>query len=285
MLSPDPVTQAPENGQNHNRYTYAYNNPLKYSDPSGFIAAGSGCAATVASGGSEGGLACAGEIVIGALLGDLFGGDGCDRVCKQRHADLALCNATAACAAEIGNIKEKFRRRRAGDIMYAILNGLSWEIVDRKTVRIGGPLPVPALGNSVISFPAQTTGDTLMIGAPLMPVEVVDDAPTSPSGGSDPGQDSTTSSSPNLGQLVIAQLDTDHSNQNVNNSAFDWLGVPDRCLTEDQCFRKAHANILRCQGIFNVIKKMQCIRQWETYETDCPGKSPDGSCQKSGTDK
>ena len=36
MLSPDPVTQAPENGQNYNRYTYAYNNPLKYTDPSGF---------------------------------------------------------------------------------------------------------------------------------------------------------------------------------------------------------------------------------------------------------
>jgi hypothetical protein len=31
------VTQAPENGQNYNRYTYAYNNPLKYSDPSGYI--------------------------------------------------------------------------------------------------------------------------------------------------------------------------------------------------------------------------------------------------------
>ncbi len=28
MLSPDPVTQAPNNGQNYNRYTYAYNNPL-----------------------------------------------------------------------------------------------------------------------------------------------------------------------------------------------------------------------------------------------------------------
>ena len=35
MLSPDPVTQAPENGQNYNRYTYANNNPLKYTDPSG----------------------------------------------------------------------------------------------------------------------------------------------------------------------------------------------------------------------------------------------------------
>lgn len=42
MLSPDPVTQAPENGQNYNRYTYALNNPLKYTDPSGFEFIGGG---------------------------------------------------------------------------------------------------------------------------------------------------------------------------------------------------------------------------------------------------
>lgn len=36
FLSPDPVTQAPENGQNYNRYSYVYNNPLKYTDPSGY---------------------------------------------------------------------------------------------------------------------------------------------------------------------------------------------------------------------------------------------------------
>jgi RHS repeat-associated protein len=38
MISPDPVTQAPENGQNYNRYTYAFNNPLRFSDPSGYQA-------------------------------------------------------------------------------------------------------------------------------------------------------------------------------------------------------------------------------------------------------
>jgi RHS repeat-associated protein len=36
MLSPDPVTQAPENGQNYNRYSYGYNNPLTYTDPTGY---------------------------------------------------------------------------------------------------------------------------------------------------------------------------------------------------------------------------------------------------------
>lgn len=38
FLSPDPALQEPENGQNYNRYSYAFNNPLKYTDPSGYTA-------------------------------------------------------------------------------------------------------------------------------------------------------------------------------------------------------------------------------------------------------
>ena len=38
MMSPDPVTQAPSMGRNYNRYTYALNNPLKYTDPTGYTA-------------------------------------------------------------------------------------------------------------------------------------------------------------------------------------------------------------------------------------------------------
>jgi len=36
FLSPDPYVQAPHNAQNYNRYTYALNNPLMYTDPSGY---------------------------------------------------------------------------------------------------------------------------------------------------------------------------------------------------------------------------------------------------------
>ncbi|MBB6523343.1 RHS repeat-associated core domain-containing protein [Pseudoteredinibacter isoporae] len=36
MMSPDPVTSEPDNGRNYNRYTYAYNNPLKYVDLNGY---------------------------------------------------------------------------------------------------------------------------------------------------------------------------------------------------------------------------------------------------------
>ena len=37
FLSPDPFVQSPDNLQNLNRYSYVLNNPLSYTDPSGFI--------------------------------------------------------------------------------------------------------------------------------------------------------------------------------------------------------------------------------------------------------
>ncbi len=37
FLSPDPVVQAPEDGQSLNRYSYVLNNPLSYTDPSGYF--------------------------------------------------------------------------------------------------------------------------------------------------------------------------------------------------------------------------------------------------------
>lgn len=36
MLSPDRILQDPSNSQNYNRYSYVFNNPLKYVDPTGF---------------------------------------------------------------------------------------------------------------------------------------------------------------------------------------------------------------------------------------------------------
>ena len=121
MLSPDPVTQAPENGQNYNRYTYANNNPLKYSDPSGFefAAAAAACANNIW-------CSSAVSSVI-ATVGNFFGGDGCDRTCKERKAAHNWCKAQSACLAELrANTREKFRKRSAQVIMEATLTGQSY---------------------------------------------------------------------------------------------------------------------------------------------------------------
>ncbi len=40
FLSPDPIIQFPANSQSYNSYSYVLNNPLKFTDPSGFLAEG-----------------------------------------------------------------------------------------------------------------------------------------------------------------------------------------------------------------------------------------------------
>ncbi|MCK9451224.1 MAG: RHS repeat-associated core domain-containing protein [Bacteroidales bacterium] len=40
VLSPDPFIQQPEYSQSYNRYGYVFNNPLRFTDPSGYFASG-----------------------------------------------------------------------------------------------------------------------------------------------------------------------------------------------------------------------------------------------------
>lgn len=92
FMQADPMVQAPENGQNLNRYSYVLNNPLSYTDPSGYffsklwdnikpfvgvivgVALGAfcgGCTAPMigALAGAAGAAANGGNIVIGAFVG------------------------------------------------------------------------------------------------------------------------------------------------------------------------------------------------------------------------
>ena len=129
MLSPDPVTQAPENGQNYNRYSYAYNNPLKYSDPSGFYVEPTTAAATYTVGQfvADTLINSAFAFVADKVFGELFGGNGCDRTCKDRQAAHNWCKAQSACLAELrANTREKFRRRSTQVILEATQTGQSY---------------------------------------------------------------------------------------------------------------------------------------------------------------
>ncbi|MDD3743013.1 MAG: hypothetical protein PHX54_05265, partial [Lentimicrobiaceae bacterium] len=81
FLSPDPFVQAPEYSQNYNRYSYAWNNPLKYTDPSGefihlIIGAAIGGIANWIANGAQFNAAGLGHFGIGALAGGLGAGIG-----------------------------------------------------------------------------------------------------------------------------------------------------------------------------------------------------------------
>ena len=129
MLSTDPLSRAPENGQNYNRYTYANNNPLKYSDPSGFYFEPTTAAATYTIGqfAADTLINSAFAFVADKVFGGLFGGNGCDRTCKSRKAAHNWCKAQSACLAELrANTREKFRRRSAQVILEATQTGQSY---------------------------------------------------------------------------------------------------------------------------------------------------------------
>ena len=79
FFSPDPYVQAPGNWLNYNRYSYCYNNPFKYTDPSGeFIitAMVAGAIINLAIQTMSGNVHSLGDAGIAAGIGALAGGAG-----------------------------------------------------------------------------------------------------------------------------------------------------------------------------------------------------------------
>ncbi|MDY0078500.1 MAG: RHS repeat-associated core domain-containing protein [Bacteroidales bacterium] len=81
FLSPDPQLQSPDYSQNYNRYSYAWNNPLKYTDPSGefihlVIGAAIGGVFNWLANGAQFNAAGLGHFGVGALAGGLGAGIG-----------------------------------------------------------------------------------------------------------------------------------------------------------------------------------------------------------------
>jgi RHS repeat-associated protein len=76
FLSPDPHIPDPTNAQNYNRYSYVNNNPLTFTDPTGFCST-HGILAIMGSGGCSGGDDAA---WLAGVIGTLGGSDGFDNL-------------------------------------------------------------------------------------------------------------------------------------------------------------------------------------------------------------
>ncbi|NJK98742.1 MAG: hypothetical protein HC905_30910, partial [Bacteroidales bacterium] len=95
FLSPDPYIQAPTNTQNYNRYAYALNNPLIYTDPSGeffhlIIGAVIGGIINWATHGADFTWEGLGYFGVGALAGGLSAGVGMGVTASLSGASLGL---------------------------------------------------------------------------------------------------------------------------------------------------------------------------------------------------
>lgn len=136
FFSPDPFVQAPNYTQNYNRYSYCYNNPLKYSDPSGEFV----------------------HILIGAGIGGLV------NLGYQAYKGNINSFTDGAVAFGIGAVAGGVGAATGGAAFAAMGAGAG-------AAAGGGGFVVGAIGGmaaSAASMPIQSAGNSLYFGDPFM---------------------------------------------------------------------------------------------------------------------
>jgi hypothetical protein len=165
FLSPDPVVQAPHDAQSWNRYSYVRNNPLRYTDPTGFVCFNGHPAADYAA-----------ESCLRSIVEQVFvQASRLSELMMRSISDLTGVATSQAGYAAAGSVP-------AGDLAYAEAStvvpappvaALPEEEVVVTATRLSDPLPA-ALDASMYA-PAPTLGD--MLTAATVAIALIEPTP------------------------------------------------------------------------------------------------------------
>ena len=126
FLQADPIIQAPHNAQSHNRYSYVLNNPLSFTDPSGFSAWTKWRKPVIGlvAGVLTGGLAAGYMSVFGIINGGTVFASASGGLTALGAATAAAAGGFAAGGINGGNIQSALRGAFTAALTAGILQGI-----------------------------------------------------------------------------------------------------------------------------------------------------------------